>query len=157
MEIKRPLLNQRLGARLVGVVEVAVGGIHCAALTHDNKILTWGVNDEGALGRKIDEGRVVGPDAVEGKAGEEEDRSGSGSEARAAKRKTTTATCMQDSGLNASEAEPREVDPHHFPAGTKFAQVVATDSTTFAVTTTGLVYGWGSFRVCTILTSPLTC
>jgi regulator of chromosome condensation len=25
--------------------------MHCAALTYDNKILTWGVNDLGALGR----------------------------------------------------------------------------------------------------------
>ena len=52
----------------------------------------------------------------------------------------------RDSGLNASEAEPREVDQGHFPSGTKFAQLVAGDSTTFALTTTGLVYGWGTFR-----------
>jgi regulator of chromosome condensation len=49
--------------------------------------------------------------------------------------------------LNPSEAEPREVDPKHFPAGTKFASLYAGDSTTFSLTTTGLVYGWGTFRV----------
>jgi regulator of chromosome condensation len=52
-----------------------------------------------------------------------------------------------DSGLNPTEAEPREVDHNYFPEGTKFASLYAGDSTTFALTTTGKVYGWGTFRV----------
>ncbi|KAI8186579.1 Delta-1-pyrroline-5-carboxylate dehydrogenase [Colletotrichum sp. SAR 10_65] len=47
----RPRLNRLLDANSVGVVQVAVGGMHCVALTHDGKVLTWGVNDDGALGR----------------------------------------------------------------------------------------------------------
>ncbi|KAI8277949.1 Delta-1-pyrroline-5-carboxylate dehydrogenase [Colletotrichum sp. SAR 10_98] len=47
----RPRLNRLLDADSVGVVQVAVGGMHCVALTHDGKVLTWGVNDDGALGR----------------------------------------------------------------------------------------------------------
>jgi regulator of chromosome condensation len=32
-------------------VQVACGGMHTVALTADGAVLTWGVNDEGALGR----------------------------------------------------------------------------------------------------------
>jgi regulator of chromosome condensation len=105
--------------------------MHCAALTHDNKILTWGVNDQGALGRETaQEGKMKDIKAN----GESEDSDSDD----------------EDSGLNPSEAEPREVDPKHFPEGTKFAALCAGDSTTFALTTTGLVYGWGTFRVSTL-------
>jgi regulator of chromosome condensation len=102
--------------------------MHCAALTHDNKILTWGVNDQGALGRETaQEGKMKDIKAN----GESEDSDSDD----------------EDSGLNPSEAEPRGVDQRHFPEGTKFAALCAGDSTTFALTTTGLVYGWGTFRV----------
>ncbi|GKZ28157.1 hypothetical protein AbraCBS73388_011982, partial [Aspergillus brasiliensis] len=40
VDVKRPRLNANLPADRVGVVQVAVGGMHCVALTHDNKILT---------------------------------------------------------------------------------------------------------------------
>ena len=48
-EYRRPRHNSNL--ETVGVVQLAAGGMHCVALTHDNRILTWGVNDLGALGR----------------------------------------------------------------------------------------------------------
>lgn len=51
VDVKRPRLNPHLSAESVGVVEIAAGGMHCIALTHDNKLLTWGVNDQGTLGR----------------------------------------------------------------------------------------------------------
>ncbi|RMD40035.1 hypothetical protein DV735_g5107, partial [Chaetothyriales sp. CBS 134920] len=54
-QVKRPRLNPLLDADKVGVVSLAVGGMHSAALTCDNIILTWGVNDDGALGRNTDE------------------------------------------------------------------------------------------------------
>jgi regulator of chromosome condensation len=126
VDVARPRLNARLSAKDVGVVQIAVGGMHCAALTYDNKILTWGVNDQGALGRDTAEGPM--------KEIAEDDGSDSDSD-------------DDDSGLNPTEAEPREVDPKHFPEGTKFASLYAGDSTTFALTTTGKVYGWGTFRV----------
>lgn len=50
-DIPRLVLNPELSAETIGVVHVAVGGAHSAALTYDNKILTWGINDEGTLGR----------------------------------------------------------------------------------------------------------
>jgi regulator of chromosome condensation len=49
-DVGHPRLNDLLDAQTVGVVQVAVGGMHCVVLTHDHKILTWGVNDNDALG-----------------------------------------------------------------------------------------------------------
>jgi regulator of chromosome condensation len=102
--------------------------MHCAALTYDNKILTWGVNDQGALGRPTGAGPMKDLKA--------DDASDSDSDSD-----------DEDSGLNPDEATPTEVDPKHFSAGTKFTSLYAGDSYTFALTTSGLVYGWGTFRV----------
>ncbi|CEL05065.1 hypothetical protein ASPCAL06186 [Aspergillus calidoustus] len=44
------------------------------------------------------------------------------------------------------EATPTEVDPNAFPQGTIFTQLAATKSATFVLTSTGSVYGWGTFR-----------
>ncbi|KAK1675279.1 regulator of chromosome condensation 1/beta-lactamase-inhibitor protein II [Colletotrichum godetiae] len=33
------------------IVQISAGGMHCAAFTNDGEVLTWGVNDDGALGR----------------------------------------------------------------------------------------------------------
>ncbi|WQF88154.1 Putative regulator of chromosome condensation 1/beta-lactamase-inhibitor protein II [Colletotrichum destructivum] len=52
-EAPRPrLAHKHLSPETVGVVQVAAGGMHCVALTRDGRVLTWGVNDDGALGRK---------------------------------------------------------------------------------------------------------
>lgn len=51
INVKRPRLNHNLSARDVGVVHLAVGGMHVAALARDGLIYTWGLNDHGALGR----------------------------------------------------------------------------------------------------------
>ncbi|KAL3465958.1 regulator of chromosome condensation 1/beta-lactamase-inhibitor protein II [Aspergillus heterothallicus] len=50
-DVQLPLLNPNLPAATVGVVHLAVGLVHAAALTHDNQILTWGSNINDALGR----------------------------------------------------------------------------------------------------------
>lgn len=50
-EAMRPRPNKLLSPKDVGVVQFACGGMHAVALTRDNKILTWGVNDLSALGR----------------------------------------------------------------------------------------------------------
>ncbi|KAE8414632.1 regulator of chromosome condensation 1/beta-lactamase-inhibitor protein II [Aspergillus pseudocaelatus] len=132
-EIVRPVLNQKLAADSVGVVHLTVGGVHSAALTHDNRILTWGVNDEGTLGRdtkqeKEEETERDGANNVKGEteSGQESDD--------------------DDITLNMNEATPQPVNPSLFPKGTVFAQLAASDSATFALTTKGLVYGWGTFR-----------
>lgn len=135
IDVKRPRLNKNLAADIVGVVALAIGGMHCLALTHDNKILSWGVNDSGALGRDShsDEEKLRDADAAD-------DGSDSDSE------------FDEDSGLNPNEANPGIIDLANFPEGTQFASIHAGDNMSFAVTTTGLVYGWGSFRV-----SPNSC
>ena len=138
IDVKRPRLNKFLGAEEVGVVQIAVGGMHCLALTHDNKIFTWGVNDQGALGRdttweggykEIKEGAESGSDS------EDED----------------------DSGLNPRESTPTAIPSTAFPEGTVFVAVAAADSASFALTDDGQVFGWGTFRVsCDSLSSIIS-
>lgn len=125
IDVKRPRLNQLLAADKVGVVQVAVGGMHCLALSHDNKIYTWGVNDQGALGRSTE---------WDGGYKDMDDNSDSDSD-------------DEDSGLNPRESTPTAIPETYFPNGTVFVQVAAADSASFALTDDGLVYGWGTFRV----------
>lgn len=101
---EEPILNPLLDPETVGVVQVAAGHNHAAALTHDGTVLTWGCSDFFALGREAD-----GPEdeATPGPVG----------------------------GLEALD----------------IVQVVVTDHATFVLTTSGLVFGWGSFMVCTRL------
>ncbi|KIW67286.1 hypothetical protein PV04_06551 [Phialophora macrospora] len=125
-EVKRPRYNPNLGPD-VGVVALSVGGMHTAALTYDNKILTWGVNDQGALGRDTTwEGGLRDLDEDEGSDSD----SDSGSE----------------TAVNPRESTPGEVDFSGLPQNVVFSQVACTDSATFALATTGEVYGWGTFR-----------
>jgi len=126
-EVKRPRLNILLAADKVGVVQVAVGGMHTAVLTHDNKILTWGVNDQGALGRDTAwDGGLI--DIDNDKESDDDSESGEGV-------------------INPLESTPAEMDVSSLPEGTIFTQLACTDSATFAVTEEGLVYGCGTFRV----------
>jgi regulator of chromosome condensation len=108
-------------------VQIAVGGMHCAAITFENKIITWGVNDEGALGRDTKwEGGLRDVDDNKSEDSDSEDG---------------------DTDMNPMESTPGEVDAKYFEEGMKFVQVAATDSATFALTEDGSVYGWGTFRV----------
>ncbi|RMZ79041.1 hypothetical protein DV737_g3578, partial [Chaetothyriales sp. CBS 132003] len=121
-EVSRPRANPNLA----GVVSIATGGMHAVALTPDNKILTWGINDHATLGRDTTwDGGLRDVDAQ---------GSGSGSDDDA------------DDALNPKESTPAAVPAHHFPDGTQFTQVAAGDSTTFVLTKDGFVYGWGTFR-----------
>lgn len=111
------------------IVEIACGGMHAIALTQDGEIVTWGGNDEGALGRDTAwEGGLRDMDAEAG----DSDSGGNGSE---------------DEDLNPLESTPTLIAESSFPNGTRFTCVAAGDSCSFAVTETGLVYGWGTFRV----------
>ncbi|MCJ1478377.1 hypothetical protein MMC13_007057 [Lambiella insularis] len=121
-DVNRPRLNPNLLAASVGVVQMATGGMHCAVLTHDNRILTWGVNDLGALGRNTTwDGGMVDV-------------------------KDDDSEADSESALNPKEATPTVVDASSIPEGTIFTQVAAGDNATFALTDDGLVYGWGTFR-----------
>ncbi|EGD86845.2 hypothetical protein H113_05404 [Trichophyton rubrum MR1459] len=131
IDVKRPRLNTNLDAEKVGVVDIGAGGMHAAALTHNNHILTWGVNDNCALGRETtwDGGLKDMADDDESVASDEVE-------------------------LNPREAIPTAIPREKFPEGAKFCQVAAGDSATFALTEDGFVYGWGSFVVC-CLSFPL--
>ncbi|KAJ4287426.1 hypothetical protein N0V88_007699 [Collariella sp. IMI 366227] len=123
IDVKRPRLNPNLK----GVVQVACGGMHVAALTKDNKILTWGVNDQGALGRDTTwDGGLRDVDAKSDASGDSDED--------------------DDTGMNPKESTPAEIDTTNIPENTTWVQIVASDSATFALTTTGQVYGWGTFR-----------
>ena len=125
IDVKRPRLNDNLAAASTGVVQISCGGMHAIALTHDNKILTWGVNDQGALGRDTNwDGGLRDMDKAEDSDSEDED----------------------DTGINPKESTPTAVSDEHFAPGTKFVQVVASDSASFTLTEDGRVYGWGTFR-----------
>lgn len=126
IDVKRPRLNDNLSAKSVGVVQIACGGMHAVALTRDHRILTWGVNDQGALGRETAwEGNLRDADQDEGSDSDDD---------------------ADDTGINPLESVPTALPPHHFAPGTKFVQVVASDSASFALTEDGRVYGWGTFR-----------
>ena len=125
IDIKRPRLNDHLSAAKVGVVQLACGGMHAVALTRDNKILTWGVNDQGALGRDT---------AWDGGLRDMDNGSDSDSEDE------------DDTGMNPLESTPVAVSNEHFAPGTKFVQIAASDSASFVLTEDGRVYGWGTFR-----------
>ncbi|CAK7267870.1 hypothetical protein SEPCBS57363_002809 [Sporothrix epigloea] len=126
VDVKRPRLNTHLDAAKVGVVQVAAGGMHAIALTKNNKVLTWGVNDQGALGRDTTwDGGLRDLDAGADSDSDSDD---------------------DDSGLNPHESTPAEIDISGVVPGTKFVQVVASDSASFALTEDGRVYGWGTFR-----------
>ena len=56
IDVKRPRFNEALTN--MNVVKIATGGMHVVALTKDNKILTWGVNDNAALGRDTSGGNI---------------------------------------------------------------------------------------------------
>lgn len=107
-------------------VQLACGGMHTVALTNKNQIATWGVNDNGALGRTT---------AWEGGL---KDMDGEGSSSDA----------DSDGDLNPLESTPTPIPSTTFPSTTTFVQVAAGDSCSLALTDTGLVYGWGTFKVC---------
>ncbi|KAF2687059.1 RCC1/BLIP-II [Lentithecium fluviatile CBS 122367] len=125
-DVKRPRFNEALTN--MNVVKIAAGGMHVVALTKDNKILTWGVNDNGALGRDTSGGNVKLRDI----GANDDDDSDSDDD--------------ETGGLNDLEATPIAVSSEYFPEDTTFVDVAAGDSCSFALTTEGAVYGWGTFR-----------
>ncbi|KAK8926875.1 Protein pim1 [Metarhizium anisopliae] len=119
-EALRPTRNPHLSA--FDVVQVACGGMHTVALTSDNKIITWGMNDENALGRDTQwDGKLRDMDAA---SEDDED----------------------DEDMNPLESTPMQIPSDYFPPHIRFVQVAAGDSCSFALTDTGQVYGWGTFR-----------
>lgn len=94
--------------------------MHCVALTHDQQILTWGVNDDGALGRDTT-WEAPTRDVDGGSDSEDSD---------------------DESYLNPKESMPTAIPQESFSAiSGLFVQVVALDNASFALTSTGSVYG----------------
>lgn len=84
-------------------LQIAAGGMHTALLTTKNEVLTFGMNDDGALGRPCED---------------------------------------PDSGVSF------EGKPVKFPLNVgKIVMISAGDSHTAALTETGAVVSWGTFRV----------
>jgi len=122
--VKRPRINHFLLPDKVGVVQMACGGMHSLALTKDGEVYSWGVNDQGALGRDTKwEAPIKDADASDS-----ED---------------------EDVDINPKESTPGLVEG--FPEGINIVQVAAGDSISVAVTDEGFVYAWGTFRVSQIL------
>jgi len=126
--VKRPRLNVHLSSEAMGgggVVDVAVGGMHVAALDSGGKVWTWGVNDQGSLGRNT-KNVVVGPPGngdVIMKESDDDD----------------------EELLNVFESKPGVVQG--FPQGVKVVKLACGDSISVAIADDGLVYSWGTFRV----------
>ncbi|KAI0448484.1 RCC1/BLIP-II [Xylaria acuta] len=124
IDVKRPRINHNLGADDVGVVDIACGGMHAIALTKDNRVLTWGVNDDKALGRDTTWAGGVRDADAEDSDDEDDD----------------------DTGINPLESTPAQIDNGELEETDIICKVIATDSASFLLTTDGFVFGWGTFR-----------
>ncbi|KAF3926834.1 Alsin [Dactylellina cionopaga] len=121
--VNRPRLNPFLPSDSVGVVQVAVGGMHTAVLTHDGQILTWGVNDQNALGRSTTwDSPEVDIDTTSNGDDDSDD----------------------DADINPLESTPGPVEG--LPDEVNIVSIACSDSLTLAITDTGFVYAWGTFR-----------
>ncbi|KAF4981379.1 hypothetical protein FZEAL_2809 [Fusarium zealandicum] len=117
-----PFLNPKGPSSKYKVFQLSCGGMNTVARTVDNKIVTWGVNVNYALGRNTDWDGVL-RDVDADSSNEEE-----------------------EGELNPHEFTPTAIPGSAFPLDTRFVHVAAGDSCSFALTDTGLVYGWGTFR-----------
>ncbi|KAI5842931.1 regulator of chromosome condensation 1/beta-lactamase-inhibitor protein II [Morchella snyderi] len=116
--VKRPRLNPFLLPEKVGVVAVAIGGMHGLALTHAGQVYSWGVNDQYALGRET--------------------------KVEAREKNVDESDSDDEEPLNELESTPMLIDS--FPEGTVITRIAAGDSISVAVTDTGKVWSWGTFR-----------
>lgn len=134
--VKRPLKNPLLSGPN-GITYVALGARHGAALAktpenNGNRILTWGSNEYGALGRITDER----PRFTAERDDKERYRAPPGSRTE-------------------PEWRPSMVDVDVVGEELRFSQLACGSETTFALTDTGDVYGWGCFTVCVDVYSNL--
>ena len=113
-------------------MDVAVGGMHAAALDSEGKVWTWGVNDQGSLGRNtknVAVGPVANGDVIMKESDDDDEEL-----------------------LNVLESKPGVVQG--FPEGVKVVKLACGDSISVAIADDGLVYSWGTFRVVTPSSPP---
>ncbi|KAF2673256.1 RCC1/BLIP-II [Microthyrium microscopicum] len=101
-----------------GIIHLSSGPVHTTVVTQNGQIMNWGINDDSALGRNTS----FSPSLSE-----------------------STESDATDS-LNPHESVPTLIPDASFPQNTIFVQSTSGQSCTFALTTTGLVYGWGTFH-----------
>jgi regulator of chromosome condensation len=123
--VKRPRLNVHLSTDKVGIVDVAIGGMHVAALDSEGRVWTWGVNDQGSLGRDTKTSTAI--KEIEMKDGDDSDSD------------------SEEEELNPMESKPGLVQG--FPEGVKVVKLACGDSISVAIADDGMVYSWGTFRV----------
>lgn len=122
-EVKRPRLDAYLKKDDIGIVDFAVGGMHTLALDKNNKIWSWGNNDMGVLGRNTS----LKTETPIGTKTENEDSDSD-----------------DDDNLNEAESIPAPVEG--LPKDEKIVQLAATDNMSLALTASGEIYAWGTFR-----------
>ncbi|ODQ78039.1 hypothetical protein BABINDRAFT_163076 [Babjeviella inositovora NRRL Y-12698] len=118
-EVKRPRLNPFLGKDSVGIVDIAVGGMHTLALDKNGNIWSWGGNDSGVLGRDT----TLSQEQLRDMDDDSDD---------------------EDGDLNAVESTPAKVEG--LPEDVTVVQIAATDNLSACLTSAGDVYTWGTFR-----------
>lgn len=118
--VKRPRLNVHLSGD-IKIVDVAVGGMHVAALDEDGRVWTWGVNDQGSLGRATKSSVTK---EITMKDGGDSD--------------------SEEDLLNPMESKPGLVEG--FPEGVEVVKLACGDSISVAIANDGVVYSWGTFR-----------
>ncbi|KAJ2897088.1 Regulator of chromosome condensation/beta-lactamase-inhibitor protein II [Zalerion maritima] len=111
------------------IVQVAVGGMHTVCLTSKGRIITWGVNDKCALGRDTS-GWTGGAREIVPSDGSSSSSNDSESD---------------DGELNPLEATPTMISISSFDGESNFTSVAAGNNCSFAVTSAGDLWGWGSF------------
>ncbi|XXH01343.1 hypothetical protein Hte_007701 [Hypoxylon texense] len=102
-----PRINESLSMK--NICQVSCGKEHGIALTRSNRIITWGSNAYGQLGRD------------------------------------TNVPMEADDVLNPAESTPFRVDTSNLDQDVKWAQIVGSDCASFALTSDGKVFGWGTF------------
>lgn len=121
-EVKRPRLNPYLKKNEVGVVDLAVGGMHVLALDKSNNLWSWGTNDSGVLGRDTTsqgDKNLRDIDSVK----DDDD---------------------EDGDLNEAESTPGKVEG--LPEEDKIVKIAASDNLSVVLLESGQVWAWGTFR-----------
>jgi regulator of chromosome condensation len=118
----------------ISIVQMACGPTHCAALTSDGSIVTWGSNALGALGRDTGRPSLKGNWKYTLDQTYEMDES------------APPNTATKDPQVDI-ESIPGEVDMSSFLDGVCIVKVAVGCHKTFALTSDGYVYAWGAFVV----------
>lgn len=121
-EVKRPRLNPYLKKDEVGIVDIAVGGMHTLALDKNNNLWSWGTNDSGVLGRDTSADADKNLRDMDADASDDD----------------------EDGDLNEAESTPGKVQG--LPADDKIVRIAASDNLSVALLESGDVWAWGTFR-----------